>query len=152
MQSYRSLIVLSISACLVASCGSEPQPPAEPLPASRAEAVATPAAPPPASTSTGTYQVTGFVFEDKNKNGAYDPSDGRMGQQTITLEGPVTEKQVQVVTTGADGSFRIEKLPAGEYRITLRIPAGFERAIDDSFLITVGADSATSVQFGLKAL
>ena len=99
---------------------------------------------------TGPGQIVGFVFEDRNRNGTVEANDTRMAQLTVVLTNPSATQQIRSATTGADGSFRLENLAAGEYRVTLQIPAGFERTNDHSFVLAVSADgTAREVQFGI---
>lgn len=99
---------------------------------------------------TGPGQIVGFVFEDRNRNGLFDANDTRRAQLTVVLTNPSGTQQIRSAITDADGSFRLENLSAGEYRVTLQIPKGFERTNDDSFVLTVNADeTAREVQFGI---
>jgi hypothetical protein len=109
-----------------------------------------PAPQPPAVEVTGPGQIVGFVFQDRNRNGTFDANDTRMAQLTVVLTNPSATQQIRSATTGDDGSFRLENLPAGEHRVTLEIPKGFERTNDHSFVLTVNPDgTAREVQFGI---
>ncbi|HEX4224444.1 MAG TPA: SpaA isopeptide-forming pilin-related protein [Pseudonocardiaceae bacterium] len=66
---------------------------------------------------TGNY--SGSVFADGNGNGRPDPGEGIAGAQ-IALYGPYggvdgNPAQTYIATTGADGSFQLTGLPAGQY-------------------------------------
>ena len=99
---------------------------------------------------TGPGQIVGFVFEDRNRNGIFDANDTRRAQLTVVLTNPSGTQQIRSAITGADGGFRLENLAAGEYRVTLQIPEGFERTNDDSFALTVNADGMPrEVLFGI---
>lgn len=99
---------------------------------------------------TGPGQIVGFVFQDRNRNGTFDANDTRMAQLTVVLTNPSAPLPIRSAITGADGSFHLENLPAGEHSVTLEIPEGFERTNDHSFVLTVNADgTAREVQFGI---
>jgi len=105
---------------------------------------------PPAVDVTGPGQIVGFVFQDTNRNGTFDANDTRMAQLTVVLTNPSTAQRIRSAKTGTDGSFRLENLAAGEYRVTLEIPEGFERTNDHSFVVDVNPDgTAREVQFGI---
>ena len=129
---------------VVAACGGGSEESAPPQPQQ---------APPAAtetSAATGAGRITGFVFEDKNRNATFDGSDTRTPKLTVVLTNSSATQQVQSTTTGDDGSFRLENLAIGEYRISLQIPEGYERTNDDSFKIVVSADAMPpEVQFGI---
>jgi hypothetical protein len=97
---------------------------------------------------TGSGQIVGFVFEDRDRNGEFTASDARMAHQTVTLAD--LSGRIRSATTGDDGGFRFDNLPAGGYRITLQIPDGFERMTDNSFTLSVSEDGTVrEVQFGV---
>jgi hypothetical protein len=146
-----SRIGLVLVTVVFAACGgaSEEAPAPQPQqPAS--QPLQSEVATPDASTATGSGRITGLVFEDQNRNGTFDASDARMAKQTVVLTNPSATQQVQSATTGDDGTFRLESVAAGEYRISLQIPEGYERTNDDSFGITIGAGVTPSeVRFGV---
>lgn len=86
--------------------------------------------------------LAGFVFEDRNRNGRFDAGDVRMAQQTVVLTNPDATQRIQTITTDGDGTFRFEKLPPADYRVSLQIPERFERTNDDSFLVTISPDQS----------
>lgn len=61
--------------------------------------------------------VTGVVFVDQNENGLSDPGEPGLG-------GVVVSDQVEVVKTGADGAFRIERQTAGGL-VYVSVPDGY---------------------------
>ena len=110
---------------------------------------ASPALPPPA-TSLANAQIAGFVFEDKDRNGKYDGGDVLMASQTVLVTNPSASKRIKEVTTDASGTFGFAGLGAGEYRVSVQIPKGYERTNDDSMTLNVKASqAATQVQFGI---
>ena len=98
----------------------------------------------------GSGQVVGFVFEDRNGNGTFDSTDVRVPKQIVRVTDPSRGKQFQSATTGEDGSFRFDKLVAGEYRLSLEVPKGFVRTSDDSFtFVATETGPPLEVQFGI---
>ena len=94
--------------------------------------------------------VAGIVFEDGNRNGVLDESEVRAAGSTVLVTNPSATRRIQSATTDADGQFRFDGLPGGEYRVSLQFPDGFVRTNDDSFTVKVGADNALPViQFGM---
>jgi len=95
--------------------------------------------------------VVGLVFEDKNRNGAYDGGDDRMpGQRVLITNLPATQI-IRSMMTDSTGNFRVDDLKDGEYRISAQIPAGFSRTNDDSFNLKITAGQpAPQVLFGIS--
>ena len=120
-------------------------PPSETLPSQTQRAAAPVAIPPPPA-----GVVAGVVFEDGNRNGVLDASDVRAAGRTVLVTNPSASRRIQSATTDADGQFRFDGLPGGEYRVSLQIPDGFFRTNDDSFTVRVGADNALpAIPFGM---
>ncbi|HEV2645603.1 MAG TPA: carboxypeptidase-like regulatory domain-containing protein [Acidobacteriaceae bacterium] len=115
-----ALLALFLSAA--AFCQA-PAPPAE-------------AAPPPAAATT---QVTGSVL---------DPQGDAVSGANITLipTGKLTE---HTATSGADGSFAVQSLPASQYRLTIMAP-GFALYASGEFTVRPG-ESVTLPAVTLKA-
>ena len=90
------------------------------------------------------------MFEDKDRNGKFDGGDVRLESQTVLVTNPSASKRIQEVTTDASGNFGFAGLAAGEYRVSVQIPKGYDRTTDDSLTFTVGANPvAREVQFGI---
>jgi hypothetical protein len=134
----------------VTACGGGSGETAAPQPLESAAPPVKPAAPASEPAATGPGRISGFVFEDRNRNGTYDTGDVRLANVTVALTNPSATHEVQSATTGDDGSFRLENLAPGTYRISLQIPEGYQRTSDDSFEIAVSADGTPlEVQFGV---
>jgi len=139
------LLGVALSSCSRGSASKEPQK-------SAPVTIAEPAqqAPPPRPEGKG--QIVGFVFNDTNRNGAFDKSETRMPGQTVMLVDSQTGGTLESVSTDADGRFRFEKIAPGPYRVTLKMPETFERTRDNSFVLTVKPDGSSSeVQFGVAS-
>ncbi len=125
----------------MAACGSSGDTPAS-APAEPALKLTPP--------SQGNGQVSGFVFEDTNRNGALDAGERRLQGQTVRLENAERTVTYLSVTTGPDGAYSFDKLAPAEYRVTVKIPDGFVRTSDNSFTLTVTPDGTPSVAtFGI---
>lgn len=98
----------------------------------------------------GPREISGYVFEDKNRNGQFDTGDERLGSQTVLVTNPSATKRLHNATTDASGSFRFADLADGEYRVSVLVPEGFDRTNDDSFSLTVlGNQPMAEVHFGI---
>jgi len=106
--------------------------------------------PPPPPIVVGSSRVVGFVFDDKNRNGAFDEGDMRLPSQSVLVTNPSATQRIQELTTDAMGVFRVDGLGDGEYRVSVQIPDGFSRTNDDSFNLTISAgQAAPEVHFGV---
>jgi hypothetical protein len=141
----------------LAGCGgSTSEPPASHETAATPSTTATPPAPPsaplpvPAADVVASTRIVGFAFEDKNKNGVYDEGDVPLTSQTVLVTNPSATQRIKEVTTDAQGRFRFDDLADGEYRLSLQIPAGYNRTNDDSFSLKLSAKQPPfKAQFGV---
>ena len=75
-------------------------------------------------------EITGTVFVDQNANGLRDPGEPGLGNAVVS-------DQDAVVTTGVDGSFRLDR-PAGRGVVYVSVPSGYRavgrfwRAVDSA--------------------
>jgi hypothetical protein len=105
-----------------------------------------------AGQTTRQGRISGFVFEDRNRNGIFDGDDVRLAQQLVLLTSPDRTRQVGSAKTAKDGSFHFDNLVATDYRVSVEIQEGFERTNDDSLILTVTEDGVErTVQFGVAA-
>jgi len=65
--------------------------------------------------------ITGYKYEDMNGDGILDIGDPPIKNWTIYLTGPVSA----TTTTGPDGKFEFKNLPAGTYKVTEEMKAGW---------------------------
>ena len=143
---------LAISA---ATCGrSEPeQTSGTPEATTQAPAPPSPPVSPPISSAaaSGSPLVVGLVFEDKNRDGAYDGGDDRMPGQTVLITNLSASQIIKSMMTDSTGNFRVDGLKDGEYRVSVQIPAGFTRTNDDSLkLKIIAGQPAPQVLFGIS--
>jgi hypothetical protein len=138
----------ALTVIAAAGCGRGPEqqsssesPAASPAPA---------AAPAPPPVMVGPREISGYVFDDKNRNGQFDTGDERLGSQTVVVTNLSATKRLHNATTDGSGSFRFGDLADGEYRVSVLVPDGFDRTNDDSFSVTVlGNQPMAEVHFGL---
>ena len=144
----RVVLSFTLIAIVVSGCGrqaeqqaSSESPAASPAPA---------AAPAPPPVMVGPREISGYVFEDKNRNGQFDTGDERLGSATVVVTNLSATKRLHNAMTDASGSFRFGDLPDGEYRVSVLVPDGFDRTNDDSFSVTVlGNQPMAEVHFGV---
>lgn len=129
-----------------------PRPTATPTPTevpstaipTREGAASTPP-PPTATPASCRARIVGAAWEDVNGNGRRDQGDLSLGGVTVTLQDKKTGRIVGTVTTGADGHYGFDNLPAGRYHLQAAPPAGY-RAItpqawgEDLECATIGKD------------
>lgn len=95
---------------------------------------------------TGTVRGTAFV--DLNENGISDAGDGPLGGVEIRVVQPVGGGAVALSTTEADGSFLMQDVPVGTYRLDVDptvLADSLEASASGPFV--VAADSVTTVNF-----
>lgn len=144
----RYVALFTLTAIVVAACGRQTEQQASSESPAASQAPAGPPAPPPVM--VGPREISGYVFEDKNRNGLFDTGDERLGSQTVLVTNPSATKRLHNATTDASGSFRFGDLSDGEYRVSVLVPEGFDRTNDDSFSLTVlGNQPMPEVHFGL---
>ncbi|MFE7504512.1 collagen binding domain-containing protein [Promicromonospora sp. NPDC057488] len=65
----------------------------------------------------------------------------------VTREGPGGTVST---TTGADGTYRFDEVPAGDHTVRVTVPDGYRADGPATRDVTVGADDVTDVDFGLS--
>ncbi|HET6523571.1 SdrD B-like domain-containing protein [Sphingopyxis sp.] len=89
--------------------------------------------------------ISGRVYLDPERDGADNNETGIPGV-TITLRQGGTV--VATTTTGPDGSYRFENLPAGSYTVEETQPAGYGSSTPNSQSVNVSAGQNQSIDFG----
>lgn len=138
------LIAWFVSMVVLSACAGS-----EPVPEEASEAPAAAAVP---RERSGHGRIVGFVFEDANRNAVREAGERSLAGQTVSLQDPTGSQTMEAIVTGSDGEFRFENLSQGDYRIALRVPDGFERTSDNSFVLSVGDEATSEVLFGLAPL
>jgi len=71
--------------------------------------------------------IAGYVYHDVNRNGVYNPGDRMIPGVVLTLSGFDSQGNAisRTTTTGSNGWFAFNRLPAGNYTITQTQPAGY---------------------------
>ena len=84
-------------------------------------------APKPATVAVGDY-----IWVDANNDGKQDADESALTGAVVTLLGKdgtaakdADGNEVAAITTGADGKYLFSNLPAGEYSVTIKAPAGY---------------------------
>lgn len=106
---------------------------------------------PPTKPGTGDKAISGTVFLDTNGNGKQDGGEAGLSGKTVELTGDVTKN----VSTDGKGNYAFTQLVAGSYRITHKVPSGYERTTDDSRPINAAdfASNKTIVHnFGIRTI
>jgi biopolymer transport protein ExbD len=101
------------------------------------------------STDAGKGSVTGFVYEDRDSNGQFDEAyDLPISDITVTVK--AADGKEYNITTGADGHYTIDDVPAGDATVTVdenaikaNYPDAVQTAGDNPTEITVEADKTT---------
>jgi uncharacterized repeat protein (TIGR01451 family) len=90
--------------------------------------------------------ISGRVYKDVERDGVNAGGEPGIGGVTITLrrDGAV----VATTTTGPDGGYRFENLPAGSYTVEETQPAGYGSSTPDSQSVNVSAGANQSIDFG----
>ncbi|WP_442481668.1 S8 family serine peptidase [Aeoliella sp. SH292] len=80
------------------------------------------------SVAPSSGSISGFVFNDLNRDGNRQVTEGGLGGATVFLDldenGSLSASDVSVIT-GANGSYLFENLPAGVYDILIVAPPGY---------------------------
>jgi hypothetical protein len=144
----RILVLCGLTVIVAAACGRQPEQQSSSESPAASQAPAAAPAPPPVM--VGPREISGYVFDDRNRNGQFDTGDERLGSQTVLVTNLSATKRLHNATTDTSGSFRFGDLADGEYRVMVLVPDGFDRTNDDSFSVTVlGNQPMAEVHFGL---
>ena len=84
----------------------------------------TAAPPPPANTAS----LSGFTFNDTNRNGVFDAGESKASGKTVFLDtdnDSVLDAGEKSTTTDAAGAFKFTGLPAGTYHVRRVFPNGY---------------------------
>ena len=93
-----------------------------------------------------TGELNGFLFTDRNRNGALDRRDIRSANRSVWLDtnadGLLSSGEARTVTV-ADGSYSFPTLPPGRYRVASNAPTGLLLSTPpQSVRIRAGAQTA----------
>lgn len=94
------------------------------------------------------------VFNDLDGDGIQDPGEAGLGGVTVTITGTdVNGNPVTFTTqTNADGTYRFNNIPPGNYTVTVTPPPGFNSTNLGTQTITLApGQSIDTVDFGLRS-
>jgi hypothetical protein len=76
--------------------------------------------------------IAGYVYHDVNRSGAFNAGDRMIPGVVITLTGTDLQGNAisRTTTTGTNGWFTFNRLPAGNYTLTETQPSGFQQGIN----------------------
>ena len=107
-----------------------------------------------------TYTLGDRVWVDENKDGIQDDSEKGLKDVTVKLTGgDLTEEKT--TTTDENGNYKFEGLKNGEYKVTFKIPEGYEATKSDqgdddakdsdgaSVDVTINDANNDTIDFGL---
>ncbi|MGC4032032.1 MAG: SdrD B-like domain-containing protein [Tepidisphaeraceae bacterium] len=106
---------------------------------------------------TGTATITGFVFNDTDKDGIFDDSESASGVRTVFIDAngnkklDAGEKSVQ---SNSEGRYTFTGLTAGTYKVTRVFPSGYKLSNNnDGFVnVTVAAGQTKTVNLGSRTV
>ena len=117
---------------------------------SKAAAVVPPPPPPPPSGAS----ISGYVFNDVNKNGKFDASDTKASGKTVWLDldnDGVKDTNEPSQTTASDGGFAFKNLAAGTYRVRRVYPTGYAESTPARTVTLTSGQAVTGVTLGSKS-
>src|SRR5688572_14165091 len=79
----RFVTLCALTAIVVAACGRQTEQQSSSESPAPSQVPAGP--PPPPPVMVGPREISGYVFEDKNRNGQFDTGDERLGSQTVLV-------------------------------------------------------------------
>jgi uncharacterized protein YegL len=96
--------------------------------------------------------IVGFVFNDENKNAAFDPNESKLPGWSLTLLQPSSNAS-QAFSTDADGAYNIANLCDGEYALKLNLKPGTQQTTpvsqDPQAINITGGSALTDKNFGI---
>ena len=102
--------------------------------------------------SPDVYAVAGMVFEDANQNAELDDSEELISDVHITLVDTATGGQAysKSVTTDAQGNYRVNSVPAGQFTIRLFPPVGYRSTPQHEIPITISGEDVLVPAFPIS--
>ena len=97
----------------------------------------------------GGTTVSGFVYIDRNRDGALQPTDvGRIAGVTIQLVDPGSGTVIATATTDASGNYTFTNAPVGTYQIFEMQPAGYGSSTPNTLAVSIPVAGLTGQNFG----
>jgi SdrD B-like domain len=91
--------------------------------------------------------LDGFVWVDSNKNGVRDPGETALANVVVRVV-DTNGATVATVTTDADGSFKVDKIPTGTYSVIQSQPDRYASTTPNTVTVTVVTNQTAHSQFG----
>jgi uncharacterized surface anchored protein len=95
--------------------------------------------------------VAGRIYDDIDGSGTSESNERALGGIVVTLQ-TLEGTEVMTATTTGDGEYVLEDVTPGAYEIVADDVPGFLPTSPSKMVISVGANSATSVNFGYRNL
>lgn len=96
-----------------------------------------------AAPSAFASSITGSVRDDPNGNGAADSGEGTLPGVTVGYDTNGDQALDVTTTTGSDGTYTFQNVPAGTYKIMLVVPDGYDNTGPAGIEIEVKDDAPT---------
>ena len=98
-------------------------------------------------------KISGFTFNDANKNGKYDTGDSLASGKTVWIDlddDGVIDPNEAKATTDSSGNFTFTGLAAGTYHVRRSFPAGYAESTPARYITLTSGQAATGVAIGSK--
>jgi hypothetical protein len=112
--------------------------------------------PTPAATSASLGEISGLVWEDQNRNGAWEPPEPPLSGMTLILDprgDGVTQSEGKTLfsSTGPDGTYCFSDLLAGTYILILSQRRGYYATTQNIAELTLTAGRTQVCDFGIAS-
>jgi hypothetical protein len=107
------------------------------------------------ATPASTGQISGYAFNDSNRNGTYDGTDTLAAGKTIWLDldnDGVKDTSEPSTVTATNGTFAFTNVAAGTYHVRRLFPAGYTESTAPRLITLTAGQSVTNVAIGSKTV
>ena len=98
--------------------------------------------------------LSGFAFDDADKDGVYDSGENKAGGKTVFLDldnDAVLDSNEKKVTTASDGSWNFAGLAAGTYHVRRVFPSGYSLSTTPIDVNLAAGQALTGLAIGSKS-
>ncbi|MDI9608989.1 MAG: SdrD B-like domain-containing protein [Candidatus Verstraetearchaeota archaeon] len=101
------------------------------------------------SRSSNRYTVSGYVYNDTDQNGIYDPvgDKGLYGWEVFILDNMAFPVGTGRATTSSTGYYQFTNIWPGDYTVYIRMQSGYQNSTPRAQNITVNSASVSNVNF-----